>query len=118
MYDVFSIKTTFIHGLCKSTVAHTATTATTRTTVGRIVIITSCDTASATTDIIVTGGLSRHTHVLEVGIDVTYNVLFGTFAFAFVDDDTCYFDHVDPIHLECLWIAHKYLITVLDGISK
>ena len=83
MHDVACINTGFVHSLCKSAVANTAVTgsaASAATTRGSV-IISSAAAAGSTTHIVITSSFLCYAHVLEIGIDVTYDVLLGAFAF-------------------------------------
>ena len=52
------------------------------------------------------------------GVDVTYDILFRTFSFAFIYDDARDLDHINPIQFERFRVTNKYLVTILDGVSE
>ena len=117
MHNVTSIYTSFVHGLSESAVACATTGSATTTAIGCGVVVLS-NTASDTTHVVIASGFLSHAHVLEVGIDVTYDILFRTLAFTFVHNHTSNLDHVYPVHFKSFWVSNKYLIAILDRITE
>ena len=68
-------------------------------------------------DIGVTGADCSGSQILKIDVEIFDHILFGLFAFGFIDNDLDDLVHFGPVQLKCFGITQENLITVFDGVA-
>ena len=113
MHNVLGVDYCFVHGSGESIAARPAGCRV------RCTVVVGCSVSRAGWVVLeVIGCFNRHRQVLEVGVNVTNDVLLGPFAFAFIYNHSGNLGHVYPVQLKCFRVTDKHLIAILDGVAE